>query len=244
MNKTILITGASTGIGAATARTLAEGNTVFVHYNSSEQPAREVANEVGAAGGTAHLVQADVTTEEGCTQLVNELKTKTSRLDVLVNNAGGLIRRNPIGDRLEWELMEETFRLNTFSTMLITSLCLPLLKNGSDPCVINLSSIAARHGAPSATIYGACKGAVDTFTRGAAAELAPDIRVNAVAPGVIDTPFHEKVSTPERMKQFAEKCPLKRNGSPDHIAATVRFVLENDFLTGETIDVNGGLFMR
>lgn len=244
MNKTILITGASTGIGAAVAIALAEGNTVFVHYHSSEQPAREVADQVAATGGTPYLVQADLSTEEGCSRVVDEIQSKTSVLDVLVNNAGGAIRRNPIGDGLEWKLMEETFRLNTFSTMLLTSRCVPLLKNGNDPCVINVSSIAARHGAPSATIYAACKGAVDTFTRGAAAELAPDIRVNAVAPGVIDTPFHEKVSTPERMKQFAEKCPLKRNGSAEHIAACVRFIVENDFITGETIDVNGGMYMR
>ena len=244
MGKTILITGASTGIGAAAARTLAEGNTIFVHYNSSEQPAREVAESVSAAGGTAHLIRADLSTREGCVSLVETLHTHTSALDALINNAGGLIRRNPIADGLEWGLMDETFRLNTFSSMLLTSLCLPLLRKGSDPCVINMTSIAARHGAPSATIYGACKGALDSFTRGAAAELAPEIRVNAIAPGVIETPFHDKVSTPERMKQFQEKCPLKRNGSAEHIASAVRFILDNDFLTGETIDVNGGMFMR
>ncbi len=244
MNKVICITGASTGIGAATARTLAEGNTIYLHYNSSEKPAHEVAESVTASGGIAHLIRADLTTEAGCVQLTAELKKHTSKLDVLVNNAGGLLRRNSIVEGLEWELMEETFRLNTFSTMLLTSLCQPLLQEGNDPCVINISSIAVRHGAPSATIYGACKGAVDTFTRGAATELAPGIRVNAIAPGVIATPFHEKVSTPERMKQFAEKCPLKRNGQADHIASAVRFIMENDFLTGETIDINGGLFMR
>ncbi len=244
MAKTILITGASTGLGAATARLLAPGNTIFVHYNSSEEPARKVAEEVKKAGGTAHLVKADVTKEAECRKLVDEVKKQTDRLDVLVNNAGGLIRRNPIADGLSWDLMEETFRLNTFSTMLITSLCLPLLEKGSDPNVINLTSIAARHGAASATIYGACKGALDSFTRGAAKELAPKIRVNAVAPGVIDTPFHEKVSTPERMKAFAEGTPLKRNGVADHIATAVKFIIDNDFMTGETIDINGGLFMR
>jgi len=110
--------------------------------------------------------------------------------------------------------------------------------------IINISSIAMRHGAPSATIYGACKGAIDSFTRGLANELAPKIRVNAVAPGVIDTPFHKKVSTPEKMKKFKEITPIKRIGEAIHIAKTIKFLIENDFITGETIDVNGGLFMR
>ncbi len=109
---------------------------------------------------------------------------------------------------------------------------------------MNTTSIAARHGAPTATLYGAAKGAIDSFTRGMAAELAPAIRVNAVAPGVIDTPFHERYSTPERMKKFLENTPLKRNGRPADVARAIRFLIENNFITGETIDVNGGLFMR
>ena len=127
---------------------------------------------------------------------------------------------------------------------MVTSLCLPLLRRAAAPLVVFITSVAARHGAPSATIYSASKGALDSLTRGLSAELAPDIRVNAVAPGVIETPFHDKVSTPERMKQFAEKAALRRNGRAEHIAKTIRFVVENDFMTGETIDVDGGIHMR
>jgi 3-oxoacyl-[acyl-carrier protein] reductase len=145
---------------------------------------------------------------------------------------------------LDWQLMLEVFSLNVFSTMKVTALCVPLLERGDDPCVVNISSVAARIGAPTATIYGAAKGAVDTFTRGAARELAPRIRVNAVAPGVIETPFHDKVTSPERMRQFKADTPLSRLGQAAHIARTIRFIVENDFLDGETIDVNGGLFMR
>jgi 3-oxoacyl-[acyl-carrier protein] reductase len=174
---------------------------------------------------------------------VKAVAEKTSRLDVLVNNAGGLVRRKPVRE-LDWSLMLEVFSLNVFSMMRVTALCVPLLERGLHPCVVNVSSVAARVGAPTATIYGAAKGAVDTFTRGAARELAPLIRVNAVAPGVIDTPFHDKVTSPERMLQFKEETPLKRLGSAAHIAHAVRFIVENDFLDGETIDVNGGLFMR
>lgn len=242
MGKNIAITGASTGLGAETARVLAEGNEIVIHYNSSKKAAEEVAADVQKAGGTAHLIQADLTKPEECERFVKEIGSRFSNLDVLVNNAGGLIKRQPI-EELDWEFMIQTFTLNTFSTMKVTSLCVPMLEKADDPVVINVTSIAMRHGAPSATIYGAAKGAIDSFTRGAANELAPKIRVNAVAPGVIETPFHEKVSTPDRMQAFKEKTPLKRNGQAIHIATAVKFLVDNDFTTGETVDVNGGLFM-
>ena len=243
MSKIILITGASTGLGTATARLLAPQNKIVVHYNSSKESAEKVAKDVEENGGEAFLIQEDLTSEEACIRLVKKAANKYSKLDILINNAGGLIRRQA-AQELEWKLMIETFSLNTFSTMKISSLCIPLLKKGEDPNIVNVSSVAMRHGAPSAIIYGACKGAVDSFTRGLANELVPGIRVNAVAPGVIDTPFHKKVSTPEKMEKFKEITPIKRIGEAIHIAKTVKFLIENDFITGETIDVNGGLFMR
>jgi 3-oxoacyl-[acyl-carrier protein] reductase len=243
MGRTILITGASTGIGAATARRLAAENAIIVHYHASERPAEQVAGDVRAAGGEAHLARADLRTEAGCRQLAELAAERFGRLDVLVNNAGGLVRRCRARD-LDWQLMQETFALNTFSAMLLSSLCVPLLERGEDPSIVNLTSIAVRHGAPTATIYGACKGAIDAFTRGLAKELAPAIRVNAVAPGVIETPFHEKVSTPEQMEKFRQATPLRRNGKAEEIAAAIAFLIDNRFATGETLDVNGGLFMR
>jgi 3-oxoacyl-[acyl-carrier protein] reductase len=218
---------------------------VIVHYYSSQSAAASVADDVRANGGTAHLVRADLRSEDGCRQLHGQVAEITETLDVLVNNAGGLIRREgQSADDYSWALMEEIFSLNTFSAMMVTTLCLGMLRNSPSPSIVFVSSIAARTGAPGATIYGACKGAVDSLTRGLARELAPGIRVNAVAPGVIETPFHEKVSTPERMKAFAEATPLKRNGQAKHISGVIRLLIENSFLTGETIDVNGGLFMR
>jgi len=104
---------------------------------------------------------------------------------------------------------------------MVSSFCIPLLEKGKNPCIINLTSIAVRHGAPTATIYGASKGAVDVFTRGLAKELAPTIRVNAVAPGVIVTPFHDGVTPPERMEQFREAAPLGRNGESKEIATAI-----------------------
>lgn len=244
MGKVILLTGASTGIGAGTARLLAPGNKLFLHYNASEAAAKAVKEDVERLGGEAVLVQADVTSEQACVDLVEEVKGHTGHLDVLVNNAGGMIRRQP-ADGLEWDLMEKIFALNTFSLMKISSLCVPLLRASSqDPNIVNVSSIVIRHGGPGATIYSAAKGAVDAFTRGLSRELAPAIRANAVVPGVIDTPFHEKVSTPEQMAAWAANNPLKKNGQALHIARTIQYLIDNDFVNGESIDVNGGLNIR
>ena len=243
MPKTILITGASTGIGAATARHLAAGNTLFLHYNQSQTDVEKVAASVTERGGTAHIIQADLMTEAGCYHVVEAVQGVTDMLDVLINNAGSLLERHTV-KTVDWDLMTRIFSLNTFSAMLMTRLCIPLLQKGTQPCIINITSIAARHGAPTATLYGAAKGALDSFTRGSARELAPDIRVNAVAPGVILTPFHERFSTPERLDQMEASTPLQFHGESEHIAHAVAFLIENTFTTGETIDVNGGLFMR
>jgi 3-oxoacyl-[acyl-carrier protein] reductase len=243
MKKHVLVTGASTGIGAATARSLAPGNLLFVHYNSSAAEARRTAQAVAEQGGEAVLLQADLSTEQGCRKLLGELAARTDRLDTLVNNAGGLIRRTPARE-LEWEFLLATFALNVFSTMMVSRLAVPLLEKGTNPSIVNISSIAIRTGAPSATAYAAAKGAVDVFTRGLARELAPAIRVNAVAPGFIRTPFHDKVSPPEYVEASRQNTPLKRLGEAAHIAEAIRFLAESDFITGETIDVNGGLFMR
>ena len=237
----ILITGASTGIGAITARRLAPGNTLILHHNQS--PIAPVAEEVRAMGGMVVTAQADLSTEAGCRALFAAVTDTTEHLDVLVNNAGGLIERHMV-DTLRWDLMEQIFALNTFSAMLLTRLCVPLLRKGTSPCVINVTSIAMRHGAPTATIYGASKGALDSFTRGCARELAPVIRVNAVAPGVILTPFHDRYTSPKRLKEMEKDTPLAFHGESDHIAQAVEFLIKNTFVTGETIDVNGGLFMR
>jgi 3-oxoacyl-[acyl-carrier protein] reductase len=243
VSRKILVTGAGTGIGAATARRFAPGGEVVVHYCHSQAPAESVARDIQAAGGVAHLVQADLSTEDGCRRLVEAASDRCGQLDVLVNNSGGLVRRCAARE-LDWQLMVESFSLNVFSAMKVASLCIPLLEKGENPCIVNVTSIAARHGAPSATIYGACKGALDTFTRGLAKELAPLIRVSAVAPGVIETPFHEKVTSEAKMEEFRQATPLKRNGQAEEIAAAIAFLADNLFSTGETLDVNGGLFMR
>jgi 3-oxoacyl-[acyl-carrier protein] reductase len=243
MSKNILITGASTGIGAETAKAMASGNELIVHYNASREKAEAVCATVKKNGGNALPFQADLSTEQGCRSLSAFAAEQFDRLDILVNNAGGLIERRE-GRYVDWKLAEAIFRLNVFSVFQVTALCIPLLDKGTKPCIINLSSIAIRHGAPSATPYGAAKAALDSYTRGLAKELAPKIRVNAVAPGVIDTPFHEKVSTREFMARTRENTPLKMLGRSSHVVQAIKMLIENEFITGETVDVNGGLFMR
>ena len=238
-----LITGAATGIGAETARMLAKGNELFLTYNRSKAKVEALTGELRQRGAIVHLFQANLTSEKACIELFNQIGELTQSLDALVNNAGGMVQRQNI-DEYSWDLMLDVFNLNTFSLLKVTSLAVPLLKRGESPSIVNVSSIVVRHGGPTATLYGAAKGAVDTFTRGASRELAPYIRVNSVSPGVIDTPFHAKVSTDEQMKTWAESNPLQRNGQPHHIASAICFCIENDYINGESIDINGGAYVR
>jgi 3-oxoacyl-[acyl-carrier protein] reductase len=238
-----LITGAATGIGAETARALSNGNELFLVYNRSQIKAEVLAGELCQNGATVHLFQADLTSEDACIELFEQLAEVTDSLDALVNNAGGMVQRQNI-DEYSWDLMLDVFNLNTFSLLKVTSLAVPFLKRGESPSIVNVSSIVVRHGGPTATLYGAAKGAVDTFTRGACRELAPDIRVNSVSPGVIDTPFHAEVSSNEQMKTWAENNPLQRNGQPHHIASAICFCIKNDYVNGESIDINGGAYVR
>jgi|GEM_PF-418325 len=241
--KVILITGASSGIGATTAVYLAKGNHIIIHYNSSKAKAQKVAEDVHANGGIAHLVQADLAQERGCHTVADFIKNQWGKLDVLVNNAGGLIKQHT-SQNISYNFMEKSFALNAFSTMFLSALCVPYLQKGTNPCVINITSTIIRSGGTVGLMYAAAKGAVDVFTRGFARELAPHIRVNGIAPGVIQTPFHEGVTPDAKMQEVLALTPLKKIGSPEHIAKVIAMLIDNDFMTGETIDVNGGLYMR
>lgn len=243
MSKRILVTGGARDIGGATARALAPRARLLIHCNRSRDAAEALAQSLVETADEVQVVQADLATDRGCEQLRDAATSRLGALDVLVNNAGGMIERQSVGE-LTWKHLADTFALNTFSTMRLTSLCRELLERGADACVVNVTSIAMRHGAPSATAYGASKAAIDSFTRGSAKELAPKVRVNAVAPGMIDTAFHDKVTSPSLLRTFVDATPLQGLGTAEMVARTVKFVVENEFMTGETVDCNGGLFMR
>lgn len=238
-----IVTGASTGIGRATAIALASaGADVAVHYGSSRREAENTAREIESHGRRAVLVQGDFRRPQAAATAIEEAVAGLGPpVDILVNNAGSLIARTAV-EAMDPELWDEVIALNLSSVFLATKAALQHLSDGAR--IVNVSSIAGRHGGgPGAFAYGAAKGGVMSLTRGLAKELAPrHIRVNAIAPGVINTPFHERFSTPELLETFKKSIPMGRLGTPDECAGVVLFLVSplSSFLTGETIDINGG----
>jgi 3-oxoacyl-[acyl-carrier protein] reductase len=246
--KTVLITGASTGIGAAAARAFARaGSNVVVHYNASRDAAEGVVADVRAAGAKAALVGGDVTREAEVKRIVAEAHAAFGRIDVLINNAGGLVARTKIEDYTE-VFIDAVLRLNVVQVALFVREVVPLMRRRGSGNIINVSSIAARHGGGAgAIVYAAAKGFVSTATHGWAKELAADrIRVNAVSPGVITTPFHERYSTPQQLAAMQATIPMNRLGSADECAGTFLYLASDDlsgYVTGQVIEVNGGQYM-
>jgi len=246
--KAVLITGASTGIGAAAARAFArEGSRVAVHYNSSRDAAEKVATDVRALGGEAFLVGGDVTDGAAIKRIVAETLAAFGRIDVLINNAGGLVARTRIEDYSE-EFLQKVLALNVIHVALFMREVIPVMRRQKKGNVINVSSIAARHGGGAgAIVYAGAKGFISTATHGWAKEVAGDgIRVNAVSPGVITTPFHERYSTPEQLKGMQATIPMNRLGTADECAGTFVYLASDDlsgYVTGQVIEVNGGQYM-
>jgi 3-oxoacyl-[acyl-carrier protein] reductase len=248
-NKVVLITGASTGIGAAAAMAFgANGAKVAVHYNKSKAEAGKVAAAVEKAGGKASLIGGDVTDSAVCKDIVEKTVAAFGRIDVLINNAGGLVQRAPI-EALTDELFDQVLYLNVRSAMVCSGAAAQhMRKQGSGGSIINVTSIAARHGGgPGASLYAGSKGFVSTMTRGLAKELVKDkIRVNAVSPGVITTPFHERYSTPQMLEGFKASIPMNRLGTADECAGAFLFLASEQmsgYMTGQILEVNGGQYM-
>jgi 3-oxoacyl-[acyl-carrier protein] reductase len=247
-DKVVLITGASTGIGAAVARAFgANGARVAVHYNSSKSEAEQVAGDIDASGGQAIMLQGDVTDSNVCARLVDETVAGFGRIDVLVNNAGGLVRRILI-DEISDEMFSQVVHLNQRSALMCTKAAVTHMRARGGGVIINVTSIAARHGgAGGAVLYAGAKGFISTITRGFAKELANDnIRVNAVSPGVIMTPLHERFSTPQILEGFKASIPMNRLGQADECAGAFLFLASermSGYITGQIIEVNGGQYM-
>lgn len=243
MPKLILITGSSTGIGASAAEYLANGNKIIIHYNRSLNEAKKVAESVKNAGGEAFLIQSDLSSPDGCIKVASFIEKHWGKLDVLINNAGALATQHSTKE-MTWDFIQQLFALNTFSVMYLSSLCASLLQKGEKPCVINITSTIIRSGGTVGPVYAAAKGAIDVFTRSLAREFAPNIRVNGIAPGVINTPFHHGITPDKKMKEVIKMTPLKKIGNPIDVAKVIAMLIDNEFMTGETIDVNGGIYMR
>lgn len=249
--KRALVTAGAQGIGLAISRQLtASGCDVFVHYRTSREPAEQLCLEAVKLGVRAACGAGDLTQAGECERVVNEAASFLGGLEILVNNAGSLVARKPFAENDD-ALWEETMTLNLDSCRRVTRAALSHLgKAGSErggASVVNLSSLAGRMGGgPGALAYATAKGALLTFTRGLATELGPKgIRVNAVAPGLIlGSRFHEVHTPAETQQKIIAGIPLGRPGYTEDVARAVVYLASeyDGFITGATLDINGGVY--
>lgn len=239
--KTAIVTGGGRDIGRACAlRLAAAGASVAINYHSSSEGADSAVAEITANGGKAFAMQGDLTDPAAATALADRAASELGGVDILVNNTGGLVARVKLAE-MSLEHWHKVMDVNLTSAFLVTRAALQHMKSGA---IVNLVSQAARDGGgPGASVYGASKGAMMTLTRGLAKELGPDIRVNGLCPGMIDTDFHNVFTKDEVRKNVANATPLKREGSPEDIANLVAYLASDDaaFITGANVDINGGM---
>jgi 3-oxoacyl-[acyl-carrier protein] reductase len=247
-DRRILVTGSSTGIGAAVVRACAEaGAVVTVHYNSSGDEAQALVDDIRAQSGRVHLVHGDVSQSIVAARVVDDAADAMGGLDVLVNNAGALVKRASLGE-IDDALYDTVMNLNVRSVVAASQAAVRHMHQAGRGSIINTSSIAARNGGgPGALLYAGAKAFVLNATRNLAKELAGDnIRVNGVSPGVISTPFHERFSTPELLETMRKTIPMARIGDPaDCVGAYLFFACDtlSSYITGQVLEVNGGQFM-
>jgi NAD(P)-dependent dehydrogenase (short-subunit alcohol dehydrogenase family) len=242
MNRVVIVTGASRGIGAATAELLAtKGFAVVVNYRTNAERAREVVDRIEASGGDAIALQADVSVESEVIKLFEAAEARMGPVSYLVNNAGILFTQTTLAN-IELERFNKVMQANVNSCFLC---CREYLRRHKGPgAIVNVSSVAARIGSPFEYVdYAASKGAIDSLTKGLATEVAAQgIRVNAVRPGLIYTEMHADGGEPGRVDRIAPNLPMKRGGQAIEVAETIDWLLSEQasYVTGNLVDVAGG----
>ncbi len=245
--KVALISGAAVGIGRACAIALGQaGAFIGLNYHSSKEAAESLFAELAAKNIKAMLLPADLTDEAQANAVVDKLVTETGRLDILVNNSGGLVKRAKI-EETTLENWRKSLDINLTSAFLVTKRAIPHLRATGSGRIVNLLSLSVQTGgANGAGAYAAPKGGLMVFTHTLAKELAPEIRTNSVMPGTVETQHHEIHSTPEMLENYRKQTPLGRNTMAEEVASSVLFLVSDmsSHINGALIDISGGRFLR
>ena len=247
MRKVLLITGGSDGIGASTAYLASKQDyIVCINYLQNHDSANKIVNDINSQGGQAFAFQADISNEGQVERLFKSIDEQVGSISALVNNAGIIEPQQKFSD-MSGERLQKVFATNVFGSFFCAREAIKRMSiknNGKGGCIINVSSMAAKYGAPFEYIdYASTKGAIDTMTIGLSKEVAEDkIRVNAVRPGIIETKIHGKAGEPNRVERMKELIPMKRGGHPDEVAKTILWLLSDEasYITGVLVDVSGG----